>query len=438
MSIKFRLTVMSFLQFFVWGAWLTTLASYGFGFKQWSGQEFGIVFSTLGIASIIMPPISGIIADKYFNLERLYGLHHIFYAIVLLFVPSIDNPSSFFWVLLLGMLFYMPTISLSNSLSYALLKKYDYDVVKVFPPIRVWGTIGFIAAMWCTNLFSSAEPPFAFGLTIGEEISSITGFPIQCNQFFFASFFAVILGVFSFFMPKVEPSRLTAVKKSVSEIFGLDAFKLFKNSKMAIFFIFSIFLGASLQLTNMYGETFITDFGKFPEYVDTFVVKSANIVLSISQISETLFILTIPFFLSRFGIKKVMLFSMIAWVLRFAFFSFGDPIQSLWMILLSNVVYGLAFDFFNISGSLFVETTTDSKIRSSAQGLFMMMTNGVGAIIGSLGSGYLIDTFFTESGIKDWHSIWLVFAIYSLVIAILFAVFFKHKHNPNDLANVSH
>jgi nucleoside transporter len=292
--------------------------------------------------------------------------------------------------------------------------------------------------MWCTNLFSSAEPPFAFGLTIGEEFSSLTSFPIQCNQFFFASFFAVILGVFSFFMPKVEPSRLTTGKKSVSEIFGLDAFKLFKNSKMAIFFIFSILLGASLQLTNMYGETFITDFGKFPEYAFTFVVKSANIVLSISQISETLFILTIPFFLSRFGIKKVMLFSMIAWVLRFAFFSFGDPIESLWMILLSNVAYGLAFDFFNISGSLFVETTTDSKIRSSAQGLFMMMTNGVGAIIGSLGSGYLIDTFFTKSGIKDWHSIWLVFAIYSLVIAILFAILFKHKHNPNDLEYVSH
>ncbi|MES2864843.1 MAG: MFS transporter [Bacteroidota bacterium] len=476
MNIKLKLTIVSFLQLFVWGAWLTTLASYGFGFKQWTSTEFGIVFMTLGLGSIFMPPISGIIADKYLNLEKLYGIHHILYAIVLLFLPTIDSPSTFFWVLLIGMMFYMPTLSLSNSLSYAVLKKFNFNVIKDYPPIRVWGTIGFIVAMWCTNIFSNVNPPFSFGIGVGKAIASITGMPVECNQFYIASFFAFALGIFSFTLPKIEPIKDKTVNKTLSQIFGLDAFKLFKQSKMAMFFVFSMFLGAALQLTNMYGETYIHDFGNIPKYADTFVVKSANIVLSISQISETIFILAIPFFLRRYGIKKVMLFSLIAWVFRFGFFAYGDPIGSLWMIIMSNIVYGLAFDFFNISGSLFVETTTDSKIRSSAQGLFMMMTNGFGAIIGSLGSGYLIDKFFTfkfnteesllkhlatdsnnevykgitkdititdgvfdkDVFLKDWHNIWLTFAIYALIITVAFAVLFKHKHNPKDVESFTH
>jgi MFS transporter, NHS family, xanthosine permease len=439
MGIKNKLVVVNFLQLFVWGAWLTTLANYGFGYKGWSGQEFGIVFSTLGIGSIIMPAISGIIADKWLNLEKLYGLHHIFYGVLLLFIPMIDNPTVFFWVLLLGMIFYMPTLALSNSLSYTLLKNNDLDVVKVYPKIRVWGTIGFIVAMWVTNIFSDENAPLAFGKVFGNQIASITGKSIYCNQFYFASLFAIILGIYSFFLPECPPKReIKTGETSFVKLYGLEAFKLFKQSKMAMFFIFSMFLGAALQLTNMYGDTYLKDFKNIPEYTDTFVVKYSTIVLSISQISETLFILAIPFFLKRFGIKKVMLFSLIAWVLRFGFFAFGDPINSLWMIILSNIVYGMAFDFFNISGSLFVETTTDSKIRSSAQGLFMMMTNGFGAILGSLSSGYLIDTFFTHNGLKDWHNIWLSFAAYALVIAIAFAILFKHKHEPEVLGQIVH
>jgi MFS transporter, NHS family, xanthosine permease len=439
MNIKNRLVVMNFLQLFVWGAWLTTLASYGFGFKQWSGQEFGIVFSTLGIASIIMPPISGIIADKFINLEKLYGLHHILYGLTLVFIPMIDDASVFFWVMLLAMMFYMPTLSLSNALSYTLLKNNNYDVVKVYPPIRVFGTIGFIVAMWFTNIVSDPSSPLAFGLKIGNNIASITGKSIHCNQFYIAAFFAVLLGIYSFTLPKCPPkNELDQNNATLVEKLGLQGFKLFKQTKMATFFMFSIFLGAALQLTNMYGETYIKDFSNFPEFANTFVVKSANIVLSISQISETIFILAIPFFLRRYGIKKVMLFSLIAWVLRFGFFAYGDPVNSLWMIIMSNIVYGFAFDFFNISGSLFVETTTDSKIRSSAQGLFMMMTNGFGAILGSLSSGYLIDTYFTHNGQKDWHNIWLTFSVYALIITVAFAIFFKHKHDPKAIENLSH
>ena len=206
-----------------------------------------------------------------------------------------------------------------------------------------------------------------------------------------------------------------------------------------MFFAFSMFLGAALQLTNMYGDVYLSEFSKMPAYAESFVVKYSTIVMSISQISETLFILAIPFFLKRFGIKQVMFISMIAWVLRFGLFSFGNPEEGLWMIILSCIVYGMAFDFFNISGSLFIETSTDPSIRSSAQGLFMMITNGFGAVLGSKVSGWMIQNYYTsEAGVRDWHGIWLVFAIYSLVVGILFLLFFKHKHDPNAIANINH
>lgn len=417
MSIKFRLTLMSFLQFFVWGAWLITVANYWFGTKQWSGAEFGAIFSTLGISSIIMPAITGIVADKWVNAEKLYGVLHILGGLALLYIPQVDNPTTFYWVIFAAMMCYMPTISLSNSVAYNILKENKFDVVKVFPPIRVWGTIGFIVAMWITNL---------------------TGNKASYNMFYLSALAAFILGFYSFTLPKCPPQKLISEDASFGEKFGLSAFKLFGTYKMALFFIFSMFLGGALQLTNMYGDVYLSEFANVPQYADSFVVKYSTIIMSISQISETLFILAIPFFLRKFGIKQVMLISMLAWVLRFGLFSFGNPVDGLWMIILSCVVYGMAFDFFNISGSLFVETTTSPKIRSSAQGLFMMMSNGFGAFFGGLISGIVIDTFFTNNGVRDWHGIWLAFAGYALVIAIAFAVLFKHKHDPKDVESVTH
>lgn len=449
---------MSFLQFFVWGAWLITIANFWFGTKGWDGTQFGLVFATMGFASIFMPTLTGIIADRWVNAEKLYGVLHILYGITLFSLTFVETPSVFITVMFVAMCFYMPTISLSNSVSYAALKNNGGDVVKDFPPIRVWGTIGFIVAMWVTNL---------------------TGSKASEDQFYIAGIMALLLGIYAFSLPKTPPQRLIKENASFMEISGLEAFKLFGNYKMALFFIFSMFLGGALQLTNAYGDVFIDEFKHFPKYLDSFVVKYSTIIMSISQISETLFILAIPFFLKRFGIKKVMLFSMIAWVLRFGLFAYGDPTPfGLSLIILSCVVYGMAFDFFNISGSLFVETNTTAKIRSSAQGLFMMMTNGFGAVLGSLVSGWAIDRYFTKSfttttdlaayletqadnqsllqfiqnkGItitngmfdgaiqmKDWHSIWLSFALYALVITLLFAVLFKHKHNPEQLGNISH
>lgn len=416
MNIKLRLTVMSFLQFFIWGSWLITISAYWFQNKGWSGTDFGELFSTLGISSIIMPPLIGIIADKWINAEKLLGILHMLGAITLFCIPMVDDSTTIYWVMLLNMLCYMPTISLSNAVSYSVLKDSNFDVVKDFPPIRVWGTIGFIVAMWTVSL-------------LHQETSA--------TQFYIASVAALVLGVYSFTLPKCKPKQ-GGDRKTVLEKLGLEAVSLFKHYKMIMFFFFAMLLGAALQLTNMYGDTFLHDFKNIPAYAETLTVRYPAIIMSISQISETLFILTIPFFLRRFGIKKVMLFSMFAWVLRFGLFAYGNPGDGLWMIVVSCIVYGMAFDFFNISGSLFVETETSPKIRASAQGLFMMMTNGLGAFFGSKLSGWLIDTYFTESdGLRNWHHIWLSFAIYSLIVAVLFSAMFRHKH-VNSKVKLAH
>lgn len=404
MGIKARLTLMSFMQFYVWGAWLITIGTYCLNAKGWTFPQFGAIFSTLALSSLFMPPLTGIAADRFISAEKLYGILHLAYAGFLFLIPSVDSPETFYWVIFGAMICYMPTISLSNAIAYHNLKREQLDVVASFPPIRVWGTIGFIAAMWVTNL---------------------SGSKANANQFLIAAVAAVVLGVYAFFLPSSPPDRSGAREGSLVEQLGLQAFKLFASYQMAVFFIFSMLLGAALQLTNMYGDSYLDHFSKYPEYADSLIVKYSTIIMSISQISETLFILTIPFFLSKLGIKKVMLLSMVAWSLRFGLFAWGNPTDGLWMIVLSCVVYGMAFDFFNISGSLFVETSTDSKIRSSAQGLFMMMTNGFGAFLGSIVSGWLIGTYFQPNGETDWKSTWIAFALYALVVAFLFAILFR-------------
>lgn len=458
MSVKLRLTVMSFLQFFVWGAWLITIANYWFDTRHWEGTEFGLVFATMGFASLFMPTLAGIVADRWVNAERVYAALHLLYALMMMLLPEVQEPRIFILTMFVAMCSYMPTIALSNSISYSVLKGHGRDVIRDFPPIRVWGTVGFIAAMWLTNL---------------------TGYKASVNQFYLAGLSALGLALYALTLPACPPQRPSAQRPSLGESLGLNAFRLFADYKMALFFLFSMCLGAALQLTNAYGDVFLSEFKYYPQYADSVVVKRSTLIMSISQISETLCILAIPFFLKRFGIKKVMLMSMLAWVARFGLFGLGNPEDRLWMIILSCIVYGMAFDFFNISGSLFVESSTDPKMRSSAQGLFMMMTNGFGAMLGSIISGWAIQNFFTrsystlsdladrlladprdsrllafvlehgssvsESGqltppilVKDWPQIWLAFAAYALIVAIAFALLFHHKHRPEEVPSVSH
>jgi MFS transporter, NHS family, xanthosine permease len=420
MNIKQRLTLLNFLQFFVWGSWLISIGGYLGGVLHFKGSEIGAVFTTLGIASLISPTIMGIIADKWLNAEKVLGICHIAGAAMLLVASTVTSPDAFFWIMLFNSIFYMPTIALTNTVSYNVLSQKGFDVVKVFPPIRSWGTVGFILAMW---------------------IVDVTGWKQNNMQLIFAAGSAIFLGVYSFTMPKCPPSN--AIKSSsIISTLGLDAIVLFKQKKMAIFFVFAMLLGAALQITNAFGGSFLSSFSTtFPQ---SFVVKHEILTLSISQISETLFILAIPFFLRKFGIKKVMMISIFAWVLRFGLFGLGNPGTGLPLLILSMIVYGMAFDFFNISGSLFVEKEAPSNIRASAQGLFMFMTNGLGAWMGGYGSGKVVD-FYTKTNettkeiiSRDWQSIWFVFAAYALVIGIIFPLVFSYKHNDNETIEVKH
>ena len=412
MSIKLRLTLLNFLQFFVWGSWLISIGGYLFGTLHFTGEQIGKIFSTLGIASIIMPPIIGIIADKWLNAERLLGLLHLGGAVMLYWASTVTDPNMFFIVMLFNSFLYMPTIALNNTVSYIVLEDKKYDIVKDFPPIRVWGTIGFIVAMWTVDLF---------------------GWKSSGTQLVFSSVSSLFLGLYSFTIPACKPIRSNTGTSWVNKL-GLDAFVLLKQRKMTIFFLFSMALGAALQITNAFGGAFLDSFKS--TYPDSFGVRHPILLLSISQISETLFILTIPFFLKKLGIKKVMLISIFAWVFRFGLFGIGNPGTGLPLLVLSMIIYGMAFDFFNISGSLYVEKEVPKTMRASAQGLFMFMTNGLGAMIGGYCSGLVVD-YYTHDGISNWHNIWLSFAAYALVLGLIFPFVFKYKHKPEAVA-VSH
>lgn len=414
---------MNFLQYGIWGAYLTSLGAYLASLGL--GGNIGIFFAMQGIVSLFMPAIIGIIADRWVPAQKLLGICHLLAAGFMLgagyygMTAETVEFGTLFTLYSFSVAFYMPTIALSNSVAYSVLRGAGLDTVKAFPPIRVFGTVGFICAMLITNF---------------------AGFQESHNQLLMSGFIGLVLGAYAFSLPNC-PINKTGEKKSLSESLGLNAFKLFKQRKMALFFIFSMLLGASLQITNGFANTFITSFRDIGEYANTWGVHNANALISLSQISETLCILLIPFFLRKYGIKKVMLISMFAWVLRFGLFGAGNPGEGVWMFVLSMLVYGVAFDFFNISGSLFVDQETSPSIRSSAQGLFMMMTNGFGATIGTLGAQVVVNHFVysqTEPAVQmqGWSEAWYVFAGYALVVALLFMVLFKHRHDPEKMKNV--
>ncbi|MDF3827452.1 MULTISPECIES: nucleoside permease [unclassified Pseudocitrobacter] len=406
MNLKLQLKTLSFLQFFLWGSWLNTFGSYMFITLHFKGEDIGAVYSTLGIAAVITSTLFGIVADKWISAKWVYAACHFIGAIMLFIAATVTTPSAMFTVILLNSLVYMPTLGLSNTISYYRLQNAGLDIVAAFPPIRIWGTIGFIAAMWAVSL---------------------AGFELSHVQLYIGAAASLALSLFTLTLPRIPVAKSNQAR-GIIDVLGLRAFALFKNSKMAIFFIFSMLLGAELQITGMFGNTYLHSFERIPEFANSFVVTHASILLSVSQISEVCFILAIPFFLKRFGIKNVMLMSMIAWMLRFGLFAYGDPsfIGTLFLIL-SMIVYGCAFDFFNISGSVFVEQEVDPSIRNSAQGVFLMMANGFGCILGGFVSGKVVD-YLTVAGNPEWKTIWLVFAGYSLILAVIFVMIFKYNH----------
>lgn len=412
-GISIRLIIMNFLQYAIWGAYLTSMGSYLVNIGL--GAKIGIFYAMQGIVSIFMPAIIGIIADKYIQAQKVLGLCHGIAGLAMIAVGYYGlvagdsvNFATLFSLYSISVAFYMPTIALSNSVAYSGLEKFGMDTVKDFPPIRVFGTVGFICSMLFVNFMS---------------IDGVQ-FQLSYNQFFTSGVIGLVLAAYAFTLPAC-PVAKGGESKSVAEAFGLKAFALFKKKDMAIFFIFSMLLGVSLQITNGFANPFITHFKEIPEYANAWGAQNANALISLSQLSETLCILLIPFAMKFFGIKKVMLIAMFAWVFRFGLFGAGNPGSGVWMFILSCLVYGVAFDFFNISGSLYVNMKTDEKIRSSAQGLFMLMTNGIGATIGTLGAQEIVNIFVYNAAEPSWSTAWYIFAAYALVVGVLFMILFK-------------
>ena len=426
MNAKVKLTVLNFMEFAVWGAYLTSMGTY-LARVGMAGQ-IGWFYSVQGFVSLFMPALMGIVADRWMEAQRLLSLSHLLAGIFMLAASVYGYQAGdavqfapLFTLYTLSVAFFMPTIALSNSVAYSALDQAGLDTVKAFPPIRVFGTVGFIISMWSVDLGGMQSTPLQFG---------------------WSGLLSIVMAAYAITMPHCHVS--TGSRKSLSDALGLKAFALFRNYRMALFFIFSMFLGVCLQITNGFANPFITSFQNIDAFKDTFGVQHANILISLSQMSETLCILLIPFFLKRFGIKRVMLLAMLAWVLRYLFFAVGDPGSGVVWFVLSMIVYGVAFDFFNISGSLFVDKETSLDIRNSAQGLFMMMTNGLGASIGTLSAQMVIDRYVNSLGAnadpmsvwQGWNTCWYIFAGYALVVAVAFAIMFRYKHEPEAVKPV--
>ena len=430
--MKFRLSLMNFMEFAVWGAYLTCMGNY-LGIAG-LGDKISWFYAIQGIVSIFMPTLMGIIADKYIQPQRVLGLCHLVAGGFMLgcwwlgyqagFGQELEDKSLFIALYTLSVAFFMPTIALTNTTAFTILKNNGLDTVKDFPPILVLGTVGFIVTMWFVNC--AVWEDGAFSLTLADNAHK---FQYTYMQFFVSGLLSMVLFLYCFTLPQCKLEKKEQ-KVSLAETLGLNAFKLFKTQKMALFFIFSALLGMCLQVTNGYAGPFITSFkGSADAAVATsFAANNATLLTSISQISEALCILMIPFFLKRYGIKVVMLMSMFAWVFRFGFFGIGNPaMPGVIMFILSCIVYGVAFDFFNVSGGIFVDQECEPSIKASAQGLFMMMTNGVGATVGTLAAGEIVNHYCSwEGGFLqgDWTTCWFIFSAFALAVGVSFALVF--------------
>ena len=433
--IKLRLIVMNILQWAIWGAYLTSMGNYLV--QVGLGPKIGLFYAMQGIVSIFMPALMGIVADKWLGATKTLALCQFIAGAAMLgaglYAASVESGAIaagmkvaemfsfplFMSLYTVSVAFYMPTIALSNSAAYGILEQNGYDTVKDFPPIRVFGTVGFIASMWIMNFCKT---------------SAGTSFQFTYHQFIISGVIGLVLVLYCFTLPKIRKAETQG--QSLMDALGLSAFKLFRDKQMAIFFIFSMLLGVALQITNGYATPFISHFQGLPEFAESWGAKNATAIYSISQIAETLGILLIPFAMKKFGIKNVMLIAMLAWVLRFGLFGLGDTGSGVWMLILSCIVYGVAFDFFNISGSLYVNERTSGSVQNSAQGLFMLMTNGIGATVGTLSAQAIVNHFTYSETVMvngeemvctmgDWSTCWYIFAGYALVVAILFFILFK-------------
>ncbi len=414
-NYKVRLTVLVFLQYSIWGAYLISvgryLASIGLG------SQIKWFFATNGLVSLFMPALMGIVADRYMQAQRLLSLCHglsgsfmLMSGLYCMFTPSVAF-APLYTLYCMAIVFFMPTVALTNSVAYSIIGRAGGDPVRDYPPIRMFGTVGFICSMLAVNFIS------------------VNGVRMQDSytQLLLSGSLSIVLCIYALTLPECPSAHKNNIR-GVSQALGLNSFRLFADPRLTVFLIFAILMGMALQITNGYANTFLNSFSQNPAYSETFAVRNSNALLSLSQVFETLCFLIVPFFMKRYGIKTVMLMSMLAWVLRFGLFAVGTPdMPGVLLFILSCMLYGVAFDFFNIAGSLYVEQCASKSMKASAQGFFMMMANGIGATVGMMGAGAVMDHYVFKAATPDWSSAWYVFAAYMLVVTVLFALLFKNR-----------
>ncbi|MFC3415876.1 nucleoside permease [Algoriphagus hitonicola] len=398
--LRVRLSFMMFLEFFVWGSWYVTMGTFlgaNLGAKD---QDISLAFSTQSFGAIIAPFIVGLIADSYFHAQRILGVIHLLGAGLMYWLYQSEDFNSFFPILLIYMILFMPTLALVNSISFNQMK----DPAKEFSIIRVWGTIGWIASgILISYLAWDSQAGLADGLLK--------------YTWLMASIVSVILGLFSFTLPHTPPRADRSTEFKLSEILGLDALSLLKHKNFFIFFLSSILICIPLAFYYQNASPFLTEIG----------VENSTGKMTLGQVSEVLFMLALPLFFSRFGIKKTLIVAMIAWAARYVFFAFGNADEQVWMLLVGIALHGVCYDFFFVSGQIYTDAHAGAKFKSSAQGLITLATYGVGMLIGFWAAGHISDYFLVEEGNHDWESIWLIPAGISVLVLLFFTFLFKSE-----------
>ena len=392
-KIKIQLSFMMFLEFFIWGGWFVTMGTFLSQSFKASGSQLAQAYETQSIGAIIAPFVIGLIADRYFSAQKILGFLHILGAVVLCLAGTSNDFISFYPFVLIYMILYMPTLALVNSVAFRQMK----DPSKEFPPIRVFGTVGWIVA----------------GLTIGylgwesQKLLSYTFYLTACAS--------AILGVFSFTLPDTPP-KAEKGDYSISKVLGLDALSLLKDTKYLIFFMSSILICIPLAFYYQHANQFLNELG----------MQKAAAVMTLGQISEALFILLLPIFLKRYGIKTSLIVGMLAWVVRYVLFAYGDIGENAWMLIFGVILHGICYDFFFVSGQIYTDYKAGDKFKSSAQGLITLATYGLGMLVGFRLAGYITDQFIISSG-HDWTQIWIIPSGFALFVLLFFILTFKNE-----------
>ena len=407
-TIRIKLSIMMFLEFFIWGAWFVTLGTFLGNNLKASGSETAAIFSTQSWGAIIAPFIIGLIADRYFNAEKILGILHLIGAFLMYQMYQSEEVGMFYTYILSYMILYMPTLALVNSVSFNQMK----DPEKEFANIRVWGTIGWILA--------GLSISFIFHWDTTEAISQ--GF--LKNTFLLAGIAALVLGIFSFSLPKTPP-KVSDEKIKIGDIIGLDALKLLKDKNFAIFFISSILICIPLAFYYQNSHTFLTETG----------VENPTGKMAIGQISEALFLLLIPVFFTRFGFKKTILVGMLAWAIRYVLFAYGNGDDLSFMLIIGIALHGICYDFFFVSGQIYTNSKAGEKYKSAAQGLITLATYGVGMLIGFAVAGWITDNYKMLDGAINWEMVWIIPAGIALAVFLLFALLFNEKNKVEDTSS---